>query len=301
MRAGLGLGFAMLVVGCTSEAGPQQLPSASMTPHLAAQVAAVACGEDVAFDSDPSPDIRYAFTYDANGELTHASGAYAAGGSNDSIDYSYDAAGDFTGMAETNGYGGGNSAITATYDASSDLLDYTWSYASPTYNDAWDYAFSGFSGADPAREEVTEQGQPGYGYDLQYDASGRLTTAIGDAGDITTWTYDDAARTISVDTGSGAYTGVITYDADNNELSEVWGGADPSAIASSDVFTWSGDDMQSAVYSSGTTATPDVLTTFETDTVRYDCTSARTRAGERTTMLRGHHAAPRAGLRANRE
>jgi YD repeat-containing protein len=128
----------------------------------------------------------------------------------------------------------------------------------------------------PQREVITEQGQSPFGYTLAYDADGRLTTATPDTGDATTYTYDDAAGTLTIDTGNGAFTGVITYDTtDFRELSETWGGSDPSAWASATVYNWSGEQLDSITYSSGTQDAPKMLTTVEVDTLRYDCAMAR--------------------------
>ncbi len=284
MRAGFGL--VLFAVGCTSSPADHKLPSARLTPHLDSATASVACGEDVAWNGDATPDERFAFTYDSNGFLTHADGAFAAGGPNESIDYSYDMAGDFTHMLDANGYGGSQSEITADYDATNGLVDYAWSYTSTSYSDAWTYAMSSFLGPwQPQREVVTEQGQPGLGYTLAYDADGRLTTATPDRGTPTTYTYDDQALTLTIDSGAGASHGVIAYDTDFRELSEVWGGSDPNAVASSTVFDWSGDQLNDITYSAGTP-----LQVVEVDTLRYSCAAAR--AGT-TRFLTTRRAAPR--------
>jgi YD repeat-containing protein len=281
------LGFALLPSACTSSDAPAILPGATVTPHLKSLATAVACGDDVAFYGDASPDIRYTYTYNSAGFVTQATGVYAAGGPNDSIDYTWDAAENFTHYLETNGPDQSRVEIAAAYDASNDLTDYTWSETATDYADSWDYAFSGFVGAnEPSREVITEQGASGFGYQLDYDSFGRLTSAVPDSGDPTTYTYDDDNLTITVDTDNGAFTGVIVYDADGGELSETWGGSDPSAIASQDVYNWSGDELLSATYSSGSTDAPDQLVTVETDTVRYDCSSARAAHGHKTKLVR---------------
>ena len=266
--------LSLLAVGCTSADGPQAptVPSGQLTPHREAAADAVACGDDVAFGADSGPDIRYAYAYAANGQIAHATGVYAAGGSDDEIDYGWDAAGNFTSYVESNGPGQSQATLTAAYDAAANLTDYAWSETTPGYQDAWDYAMSGFVGANqPTREVLTEAGQPAFGYQLAYDATGRLVSAVPDSGPATTYTYDDDALTLTVDTGSGAFHGVIAYDTAGHELSELWDGTDPAAIASSDVYVWSGDDLLSVTYASGTTAAPHTLATVEVDTLRYDC------------------------------
>ena len=288
MRAGYGIG--LFAVGCTSAPADHKLPSARFAPHLDSNTAAIACGEDVAWNGDTTPDERFAFTYDGNGFLTHADGAFAAGGSNESIDYSYDADGNFTGMVDTNGFGGSQSQIAADYDATNGLVDYAWSYASTDYNDSWTYAMSSFLAPwQPQREVVTEQGQPGLGYTLAYDADGRLITAAPDGGTPTTYTYDDQALTLTIDTGAGAFHGVIAYDTDFEELSEVWGGTDPNAVPSSTVFAWSGEQLDGMTYSAGTP-----LQVLEVDTLDYACATAR-RGG--TTKFLTPRRAPHAPAR----
>jgi YD repeat-containing protein len=276
------IGLVLFTVGCSTSPADHMLPSARLTPHLDSATSTIACGEDVAWNGDATPDERFGFTYDGNGFLTHADGAFAAGGTNESIDYSYDAAGDFTHMVDSNGFGGSSSEITADYDATNGLVDYAWSYAAPGYADSWTYAMSSFLGPwQPQREVITEQGQPGFGYTLAYDSDGRLVTATPDTGPATTYAYDDQALTITIDTGSGAFHGVIAYDTDFRELSEVWGGSDPNAVASSTVFDWSGDQLNGITYSSGTP-----LAVVEVDTVRYQCGAAR--AGKTTRWIGPH-------------
>jgi YD repeat-containing protein len=281
------LGFVLLPSACTSSDAPPVLPGVTVTPHVKSLATAVACGDDVAFYADATPDIRYTYTYDSAGLVTSSTGVYTAGGPNDSIVYTWDAAENFTHYLETNGPDQSTVEIAAAYDASSDLTDYTWSETATDYADSWDAAFSGFIGLnEPSRELTTEQGAASIGYQLDYDSFGRLTEAAPDTGDSTTYTYDDDNLTIIGDTGNGAFTDVMVYDADGVELSETWGGSDPSAIASQDVYNWSGDELLSATYSSGSTDATDQLVTYETDTVRYDCSSARAAHGHKTKLVR---------------
>jgi len=245
----IGFGFAIFVVGCASPQD-QKLPGMSITPHLESTPANAACGDDI------------------------TPGVFAAGGPDDSIDYSYDTAGNFTHMVEEHGWGDSQSEIIASYDGSNNLLDYSWSYTQADYQDSWDYVMSDFGAAGPAREDITEAGQPSFGYALVYDGDGRLVQAVPDSGDAISYIYDDAGRTITVDEGNGAFHGVIAYDENFDETSEVWGGSDPSAFASSDVYAWNGEQLVSATYSSGTTDNPQQLALVETDTMQYACSGA---------------------------
>jgi len=274
-----GLGFAIFVVGCTSSATEHQLPSATNTPHLDSAPASVACGDDLALYGNTTPDVRYAYGYDGAGRISHITGAYAAGGPDAAIDYTWANDWNMTHMLEVHGWGDSRSEVTATYDGDN-LVNYTWDATQADWHDAWTYAFSGFIGANqPTREIISELAGPGFGYELAYDATGRLVQAVPDSGDSTSWTYDDQARTITIDTGHGAFHGVVTYDDQDRELSESWGGSDPSAIASESVYDWTGDRLNTATYRSGTTDAPTQLELVETDTLRYDCAAARANSG----------------------
>nr|HEX4317971.1 hypothetical protein [Kofleriaceae bacterium] len=279
MRTILGLALVSTAAACgvTTPDADHKLPSASLTPHPQSADIAVACGDDVTWNADVTPDAHYAYTYNAAGQLVHEEGVYAAGYANDEVDFSYDAAGDFTHMQDSDGSGGWTSTIDAAYDAVNGMTDYATATTGPSYSDGWDYAMSQFAGPyQPQREIITEAGQAGFGYTLAYDADGRLITATpDDHSGATTYSYDDAAGTITWDDGSGAFHGVISYDGDGDELAETWGGTDPSAIAGSYVFAWSADSLVSEVYSSGTASAPQAVSVVETDTLDYGCAAAK--------------------------
>lgn len=262
------------LVACTSSPAPI-VPGASLTPHVSALESSVACGDDVAFYGATAPDVRYLYTWDAGSHLTHATGAYAAGGANDEV--SYDWNGDnLVHMLETRAYGDARYELTEAYNGD-DLSTYGWTTQSADYNDGWTYAYTDYQGPwQPAHESITETGGSPFGYALSYDSYGRLTTATPESGDPTTYTYDDAALTITADTGNGAWTDVVTYDSSGRELTDAWGGSDPSAIVGDYTFAWGGDSVLSETYRSGTTDAPTTLQTIEVDTLRYDCAMART-------------------------
>jgi hypothetical protein len=265
--------FGVCLAACTSSPEPV-LPGASLTPHVATRDAGLACGDDVAFFGATSPDLRYLYTWDTGSRLTHATGAYTAGGANDEVSYEW--SGDnLVHMLETRGYGDTRYELTETY-AGDDLATYAWAAQSADYNDGWTYAFDDYQGPwQPANETITETGGTPFGYALAYDTWGRLTTATPDSGDPTTYTYDDTALTITADTGNGAWTDVVTYDSSGRELTDAWGGSDPSAIAGDYTFAWNGDSVSSETYRSGSTDAPATLSTIEVDTFRYDCAMAR--------------------------
>jgi len=286
------LGFGLFTAACGTDASSDHLPSVSITPHTNTQAADVACGDDVTLGEGTTPDLRYSFSYDSGGRMTHAQGVYAAGGADDSIDYTWDSADRFTHLVEAHGWGDSSTEVTETYDGD-DLASYAYAVTSADYNASWLYAYSSYAGPwQPLREVVTTQ-DGAFGDTLAYDSLGRLISSTPDNGPATTITYDDAARTVTQDTGHGGWTDVTTYRADWAELSEVWGGSDPSAIAGSYTYVWDGDSLVSEVYRTGSEAAPTTVETIETDTMRYACSSAR-----KTSSLRMHlpgrvHARPR--------
>ncbi len=280
MQTKTGLGLAVVLSACTASPTETLLPSATFTPHLESQASSVACGEDVAFNGSPTADLAYGFSYDAAGRITHAGGTWSDG-TVDSIDYGWN--GDnFAHMLSVSGYGS-QSEIAANYDVSNNLVDYTWSYTDPSYQESWSYAFSNFLAPNqPTREEITGIDQATFGYELVYDGSNRLIEAVPDSGASTTWAYDDAARTITIDTASGAFTGVITYDDGSREVSATWGGSDPAAIDSEEGYLWNGDQLLSETYRSGSAEAPHSLDYSQVGTVRYTCAAARQHAGSTT-------------------
>jgi YD repeat-containing protein len=270
--------FALLVVGCTSSSPDHKLPSATFTPHLSAHDTAVVCGDDVTIGSDTSPDLRYAFTYDPNGLLTHAEGVFSAGGANNTVDYSYDGSGNFTHMLSQHDWGDATQEIGASYDGSNNLIDYTWQYSSTDYNDQWDYAYSGFVGADPARLVLTELGQPVDGYTFGYDGSGRLVSGTADSGGTMAWAYDDQAGTISYSDSSGT-TDVYSYDDQGRPLSDAWATTGQNAASGGSAWAWNGDQLASYSYSYNNQLE-------ETDAYRYNCPIARAADGRVVHVVR---------------
>lgn len=265
----------VLLVGCSSP--EHKLPTATFTPHIASQETSVACGEDVAFNGDASWDLRYAFDYDSDGRLASGTGTWANATAVDTFAYTY--AGDnFTSYLYTSGWDNSQESVDATYDASNNMVGYSWSYA----GDTWSYAYSNFLGANqPAREDVIHAADPAFGYDLAYDSSNRLISAVPTTGPTWTWTYDDAALTITADAGNGAFHGVYTYDSDDKPLSETWGGTDPQATPSSTTYSWDADKLLTIASTYGTDS--------QLSTLRYDCTAARKAAGQTTHVIKLRH------------
>ena len=264
------LGLAL--VACSAPAD-HKLPGASITTHLARATSSPACGVELAFRAGGTPDLRYRYDYDDAGRLVHATGTYAAGGPDDLVDYAYDHLGHMMHQLETRGWGNTRAEVTANYDTLGDLVDYTWEQSGAGYRDRVHYTFSDFTDTgQPTREQVAQLGQPDVGYRIEYDSSARVSQYVQDGGPTTRYTYDDeATRTITIDTGDGAFHGVLSYDDRDHEQSETWGGTDPSAIARDDEYVWSGDRLVSVTYRSATMDAPTQLETVEIDTLRYDC------------------------------
>jgi hypothetical protein len=285
------LGFGLLAAACGDNAQSDHVPSASLTPHTRSDTTStVACGDDVALYNDATPDLRYAYTYDSGGRLTHLEGVYTAGGADDSIDYTWDNQDRFTHMLETNSWGY-RVEIGEAYDGDN-LTSYTYATTGTDYNDAWSYTYSDYLGAwQPQHELVGEQGQTPINYNLAYDNFGRLISATSDS-DSVTYTYDDTAGTITSNTDNGAWVDTTTYGPDWTELSDVWDGSDPSTIAGKYSLVWDGDALVSETYSSGSQDAPKTLETVETDTMRYDCSAAR----KTQRALSFHAHAPRVKL-----
>ncbi len=269
------LGLVLFIFGCASPT-EKKLPSAQVTPrNLDARPANAACGDAISINGATTPDLRYAYDYDGDGNLVHATGVDTAGGANDDITYTYDNLDRMTHMLETHGWGDTRYEIIANYDSLGQLNTYVTNEASGTWSDSWTYAYSQFNAqGEPAREEITQQGQPAFGYTLQYDGDGRLTGWTDDSGDASTYTYDDAAGTITIDTNHGAWTGTITYDADLRELSETYGGSDPNAIATDYEYSWSGDRLLGMTYKQSPNNDPAQMTTVESDQLDYSCANA---------------------------
>jgi len=172
----LPLGLALFIFGCTSPA-EHKLPSASITPKLEARPANAACGDDITLYGDPSPDLRYTYDYDADGNVTHATGVYTGGGANDDVTYTFDNLDRMTHMLETRAWGDTRYEITADYDSLGELVDYITDDSGATFHDNWTYTYSQFNAqGEPAREVITEAGQQPYGYNLTYDTESKALT-----------------------------------------------------------------------------------------------------------------------------
>jgi YD repeat-containing protein len=256
----------VLLAACGSPAD-HKLPGASMMPQATQHAAAPpACEDDVAISGHTTPDVRYLYSYDALGRLSHVTGTYAAGSTGETLDYAYDNLGHMTHLLDVLG-AITLQEVTGNYDTLGDLVDYTYAQKTQTQH----YAMSSFTDAgQPTRQVMSLTGQPDIGYQLDYDRDNRLALAVQDNGPTTTYTYDDDGRTLAIDTGSGAFHGDIVYDEQNRELSETWGGTDPNAPASEIDYVYAEDRMLSATYRQGKP-----LAVVEVDTLRYDCDTGR--------------------------
>lgn len=240
-----------------------------MQSHAEAREASIACGDDVAWYGATTPDVRYAYTYDSNGLLVHADGIYTADNSKDTIDYTWDAEQRFAHYVETNDWGS-RVDIAETYQGENPV-----SYVDTVDADTWTYTYADYLAPwQPLHETLVHDTDAPILYTLAYDELGRLITATPSTGEATTWTYDDAARTITAVTGT--WTDITTYGADGRELSESWSSTDPAGVEGSYTLDWNGDQLVRETYSSGTQDDPKHVQLIETDTMRYDCEAART-------------------------
>jgi len=260
---------ALVVLAACHPASDHKLPSAAITPQVLARVAPTACGIDIAFDGNKAPDIRYRYTYDSFGRLARAVGTYTSG-TTETVEYTWDNLDHLMHQVQT---GESHAETTASYDTLGDLVLYTTTQTAPHYADARTYTFADFTDAgQPATERLSVLDAPDTTYHFEYDAANRIARAVSDTGSITTYAYDDAeSRTITVDTDGGASHGVLSYDDDNRQLAETWGGSEE--ISSETRYDWAADRLLTVTYSYGTQDAPRELRVFEVDTLRYDCAS----------------------------
>jgi YD repeat-containing protein len=264
--------IALVVVAACSAPTDRPIPGASITPHLDSHRAPPACGDNVTFAGDSTPDILYRYTYDDLGRLSHVLGTFTYGPGEATIDYGWDNLGHLTHSVQVDTSLGARFEITSNYDTLGDLVDYIYDDTVPQYHDTLHYQFASLSDTGmPTRETISETGQPDFHYTLVYDARDRIALTMQDGGPTTIYTYDDDGRTTTIDTNQGQFHGVVVYDDQNRELSETWGGSDPAALATQTTYEFDGDRLVTTTYESGDAAAPHDLRPIETDTVLYDC------------------------------
>jgi YD repeat-containing protein len=268
MRTAHAIFLVLAAIGC-SGGDEHRVPSARLTPHLDAAPTWRACASEVRYGSaNTPPDLTYAYTYDGAGRLAHVDGIVVATSMPITMDYTWTEDGQLSHKV----YQGGdsNSETIAHYDPTDGLLDYTWDATASSTPRLFGVVRSSFTGPDePAQEVITQQdsGTTVVTHDqLTYDADGRLALDTPDVGSATSYTYDDQARTVTANTGSGAWVDVTAYDASARELSETWSSNDASILPGSLVSQWSGDQLLTQTWSSGQPSQVD-----EIDTYRYDC------------------------------
>ena len=254
--------LAVLALAACDPSPLRKLPGASLTPRVATRSAPRACGVDITLPSSSTPALRYRDDYDALGRLVIAVGTFTTGGPDDIIEYTYDHLGHTTHIVQARAAGATEAEVVADYDTLGDLVDYTW-------NDQH-YAYAAFDDAgQPTQETYALTGQPALHLQLAYDSSERIERVTADDGSVTTYSYDDDGRTLTVD--SGSWHGQIEYDDRARELSESWDGSAPGGIANATDYAYSGEQLATVTYRSGSQAAPHDLATVEVDTYRYDC------------------------------
>lgn len=264
--------LALVAVAACSAPAARPIPGASITPHLDDHRAPPACGEDVTFAGDRTPDIHYRYTYDDLGRLSHVVGTFTYEPGQDTIDYAWDNLGHLTHSLQSDPPDGEQVEITSNYDTLGDLVDYTYDEIEPQLRDTIHYQYASLSDTgQPTHETIAETGQPDLHYTLVYDARDRIALTMQDGGPTTLYSYDDDARTTTIDTNQGQFHGLVVYDDRNRELSETWGGSDPAALASQTTYDFDGDRLVTISYESGDSTSPHDLRPIETETVLYDC------------------------------
>ena len=180
----------------------------------------------------------------------------------------YDHLDHLTHSLETRGADYDRAEETEDYDTLGDLVAYTLDQSGPGYDSTTKYLYRDLSASgQPATEIVSFTGSPDSTYQLAYDATDRIV-ARRDRG-----RFDDDVHLRrrrleigTIDTDHGAFVGVVTYDDQSRELSEVWGGSDPQAQQQQTTYVWNGDRLGSVTFMQGTP-----LATVEVETPRYRC------------------------------
>ncbi len=243
-----------------------ELPGVALAPKLRSTLPAAACGTEIAFAENGPIEMRYRYLYDAFGRLSFARGELLQSRYEDTIEYRWDNLDQMSSIVQHSSWDRRVVEIEALYSTLGDLDEYTYrrngEVERHTYGDRDARGL-------PGRETIALGGKAGVPvatFALHYDASGRLVLATAD-GTTTVYSYDDDARTITIDTDDGAVLGVIELDDSNRELSERWTGTDPSAIDSEQIFTWSGDRLERMTYREEDS--------LQIETYLYDCDTDR--------------------------
>ena len=232
---GVGLGVGLMLVGCGTPE-PKKLPSASTNKALARPVAS-ACGLEVAYAG--RVELRYRYTNDAFGRIERARGTYVRGGPEHVIDFEYDHLDHMTRRRDT--HAGPAQDIVANYNTHGDLVEYVMTFDGETARyRMFDFTELGM----PQRQIISQPGQADITVTMDYDAIGRITRAVDTTNSVTTYAYDEAARTIVIDVDAGDVVSVVTYDDENRQISETLSGRDTSVMHFEDTYVWSGDRLQ---------------------------------------------------------
>jgi hypothetical protein len=243
----------LALAACNEPSHPAKLPGASLTPELA-RPAPNMCGIDVDWNADDRVDLRYTFTLDDLGRISHGQGVYTSPHADATIDYDYDNLDRLVQYIESAGTWRYTSS--ALYSSLGDLVEYTTVQQGQTQHTT----YSDFTETGMPRHEVIADGKMLYPFSLEYDAWSRILRAAPADGPPTIYSYDDDARTTLIDSQGGAYRGVVVYDEQNHVLSETWTGDDYSR---ENVYTYEGDRLLTSTHrEAGTT---------QIDTYRYDC------------------------------
>lgn len=247
MRALVAIGL----VACSAPE-PRELPGVELVAHGSrTQLVAEACGVDLAFGTTPTPTVRYRYTYNERAQISRVTGRFEDIGPDDVIDYTYDDAGHATSTIQTRGEGYDVRTELATYGAHGALSTFTLDQRGLGYHAVTNFTF------DATTMTVALPDTPAQHYTLAFDSAARVTAAVRDDGERTTYDYDEDARTVTID---GPIHGVIRYDEASRELGESW--SDHRDVT----YDYAGDRIAAITFRAGEPLAP-----VEIETPRYTC------------------------------
>jgi hypothetical protein len=250
--------YALILLAACSTAPRAKLPGAEIAPQLEARTPSEVCATDIAFTESGRVDLRYRYSYDDLGRIAFAKGTYTTGVTAETLEYDWDNLDHMVHLVEAAGKQ--RYEVIAQYNTLGDLLDYTAGGEHHVYSELSETGL-------PTRETIN-----GFAYRIEYDATNRVTRYAPEDGSAPTiYTYDDEARTVTVDTDNGAYRGLVTYDEANHELSEHWDGTAEGVIARDLGYAWDGDRLQAITMRMGTDAAPHALVFAHRETYSYRC------------------------------
>ncbi len=259
----------LLLALAACEGNPvHELPGVALAPKLRSSLPAAACGTEIAFAEGGPIAMRYRYLYDAFGRLAFARGEYVESRYEDTIEYRWDNLDQMSSIIQRSSWDGSVAEVEALYSTLGDLVEYTYRAGGNVEHHSYgERDARGLPAVEAIEVGAGKLGSESATFSLHYDAGARLVLATSDDGPTTVYTYDDDARTITIDTNDGAFRGVIEHDDNSRQLSERWSGTDPSATESEQIFAWAGDRLERMTYRE-----PGIV---QIETYLYDCDTGR--------------------------